>query len=70
MMNGFTELVYLREAYKQIRNKYFTSIMLPDEDNINSILRPYIQPWYDSIANPQKAQKQVLTDLVQKYSPT
>ncbi len=38
--------------------------MLPDEDSINSILRPYIQPWYDSIEDPQKAQEQVLADLV------
>jgi hypothetical protein len=44
--------------------------MLPDEDNINSILRPFIQPWYDSIENPQKAQEQVLAELVQKYSCT
>ena len=44
--------------------------MLPDEDSINSILQPYIQPWYDSIENPQKAQEQVLADLVQKYGST
>ncbi len=44
--------------------------MLPDEDSINSILRPYIQPWYDSIENPQKAQEQVLADLVAKYGST
>jgi hypothetical protein len=44
--------------------------MLPDEDSINSILRPYIQPWYDSIENPLKAQEAVLTDLVAKYSST
>lgn len=44
--------------------------MLPDEDSINSILRPYIQPWYDSIENPPKAQEQVLADLVEKYGCT
>jgi GH3 auxin-responsive promoter len=44
--------------------------MLPDEDSINNILQPYIQPWYDSIQNPQKAQEQVLFDLVAKYSST
>jgi hypothetical protein len=49
---------------------YLASIMLPDEDSINSILRPFIQPWYDSIENPQKAQEQVLADLVQKYRCT
>jgi hypothetical protein len=44
--------------------------MLPDEDSINSVLKPYIQPWYDSIKNPQEGQQQVLTDLVQKYAST
>ncbi len=44
--------------------------MLPDEDSVNSILRPYIQPWYDSIENPQKAQELVLADLVAKYVST
>ena len=43
--------------------------MLP-EDSINSILRPYIQPWYDSIADPKRAQEQVLADLIQKYGDT
>ncbi len=45
-----------------------TSAMLPDEDSINSILRPYVQPWYDSVAEPQKAQRQVLSDLLLKYA--
>ena len=44
--------------------------MLPDQDAINSVLQPYIQPWYDSIENPEKAQRQVLDDLVQKYQTT
>jgi hypothetical protein len=44
--------------------------MLPDQDAINSILLPYIQPWYDSIEDPQRAQEQVLADLVQKYATT
>jgi hypothetical protein len=44
--------------------------MLPGEDSINTILQPYIQPWYDSIENPQKVQEQVLVDLVAKYSST
>ena len=44
--------------------------MLPDEDSINSILKPYIQPWYDSVENPEKAQEQVLVDLVAKYAST
>jgi hypothetical protein len=44
--------------------------MLPDEDSINSILQPFIQPWYDSLEDPKKAQEQVLADLLQKYSST
>ena len=44
--------------------------MLPDEDSINNILQPYIQPWYDSVENPQKAQEKVLADLVAKYGTT
>jgi hypothetical protein len=44
--------------------------MLPDEDSINSILQPYVQPWYNSLENPQRTQKQLLDNLVQKYSYT
>jgi hypothetical protein len=44
--------------------------MLPDEDSINSILRPFIQPWYTSLENPEEAQRQVLADLTQKYAET
>ncbi len=44
--------------------------MLPDEDSINSILKPIIGPWYESLENPQKAQEQVLNDLIKKYSST
>jgi len=44
--------------------------MLSEEDGVNNILRPYIQPWYDSIENPQKAQEQVLVELLQKFSFT
>jgi hypothetical protein len=44
--------------------------MLPDQDAINSILQPYVQPWYDSIDNPAKAQEKVLDDLIQKYQTT
>ena len=44
--------------------------MLSAEDSINSILQPYIQPWYNSIENPQRAQEQVLADLAQKYTST
>lgn len=44
--------------------------MLPDEDSINSILRPYVQPWYDSIENPHKSQECVLDGLIKKYADT
>ena len=46
------------------------SAMLPDEEAVNSILKPIIGPWYESLENPQKAQEQVLNDLVKKYSST
>jgi hypothetical protein len=44
--------------------------MLPDQDSIKSILLPYVKPWYDSIENPQKAQEQVLAELLPKYAAT
>lgn len=63
-------IVFCGEAYKQIRIKRLVKDMLPDEDNINSILRPYVQPWYDSIENPQKTQESVLEGLLKKYADT
>ena len=44
--------------------------MMPNEDAINSILQPIIGPWYESLENPQKAQKQVLGELVKGYAKT
>ncbi len=44
--------------------------MMLDEDVINSILQPIIGPWYDSLKNPQKAQEQVLSELLKKYADT
>jgi len=44
--------------------------MMPDEDTINSILQPIIAPWYESLENPQKAQKSILYDLLKKYAIT
>jgi len=44
--------------------------MMPDEDSLNSILQPIIGPWYKSLENPQKAQEQVLYDLLKKYAIT
>jgi hypothetical protein len=43
--------------------------MLPEDDSL-SILRPIINPWYESLENPQKAQEQVLYDLLKKYGTT
>ena len=43
--------------------------MLPQDDSF-SILRPIIGPWYESLENPQKAQEQILYDLVKKYGIT
>lgn len=44
--------------------------MLPEDESIRSILEPIIGPWYESLENPQKAQDQVLYDLVKKYGST
>jgi len=44
--------------------------MLPDQDSINAILKPYVQPWYDSLEDPLKAQEQVLQELLPKYRST
>ncbi len=44
--------------------------MMPDEDVLNSILQPIIDPWYESLENPQKAQEQVLGELLKKYAET
>jgi len=44
--------------------------MLPDQEGIKGIILPYVKPWYDSIENPQKAQEQVLAELLPKYAQT
>jgi hypothetical protein len=44
--------------------------MLTDNDGINSILKPIIGPWYESLENPQRAQEQVLSSLLEKYKST
>ena len=44
--------------------------MLTEDESINSILRTIISPWYESLENPQKAQEQVLYDLLKKYGTT
>jgi hypothetical protein len=44
--------------------------MMLDEDTINSILQPIISPWYEALENPQKAQEQVLGELIKEYAKT
>ena len=44
--------------------------MMPNEDVLNSILQPIIGPWYESLENPQKAQEQILGELLKKYAET
>jgi hypothetical protein len=44
--------------------------MQSQNESTNGILRPFIQPWYDSLENPQKAQEEVLSQLVEKYAQT
>jgi hypothetical protein len=44
--------------------------MLPENEAVNSILKPIIGPWYESLENPKKAQEQALFDLLKKYETT
>ncbi len=44
--------------------------MMPDENTLNGILQPIIGPWYESLENPQKAQEQILCELLEKYADT
>jgi hypothetical protein len=44
--------------------------MMANQDSINNILKPFIQPWYDSLDDPAKAQEKVLVDLLSKYCTT
>ncbi len=48
--------------------------MMPDTENeyqdINSFLKSFIGPWYETLENPQKAQEQLLGELLKKYTVT
>lgn len=44
--------------------------MLPEDESSRAILEPIIGQWYTSLENPQKAQQQILTDLLKKYDTT
>jgi hypothetical protein len=43
---------------------------MPENESVNSVLKPIIGPWYEALENPQKAQQQVLYDLLKKYGTT
>jgi len=60
----------MEKHISQFITNCLVSAMLPDEEGVNSILKPIIGPWYESLENPQKAQEQVLNDLIKKYSST
>ena len=40
--------------------------MIPDENSINGILKPFIGPWYESLVNPLNVQWQILNEPIQK----
>ncbi len=44
--------------------------MLANDERVNNILQPIIGPWYESLRDPQKAQEQVLSELMKKYCLT
>jgi hypothetical protein len=44
--------------------------MLPEDESVRVILEPIIGPWYRSLENPQRAQEQVLHDLLKRYGTT
>jgi hypothetical protein len=61
------------ETYKAIETRFTGDPhmeMLPENESVNSILKPIIGPWYESLENPQKAQEQALGDLLKKYGTT
>jgi hypothetical protein len=46
--------------------------MMPQDDyiDVNTILKSFVAPWYESLENPAKAQETVLLDLLKKYGST
>jgi hypothetical protein len=44
--------------------------MVPDLESVKGILKPFVNPWYESLENPNMAQEQVLADLTKKYDQT
>ena len=65
--------VWHGETYKAIETSCIRKRepeMMPDMESVNAILKPIIGPWYESLENPQKAQEQVLYELLKKYEST
>jgi GH3 auxin-responsive promoter len=44
--------------------------MTPENEAVSSVLKLIIGPWYEAIENPEKAQQQILCDLLKKYGTT
>jgi hypothetical protein len=46
--------------------------MLPQDDylDVNTILKSFVSPWYESLENPSRAQEVTLLDLLKKYGTT
>lgn len=44
--------------------------MFPEETDSLDVFQPIIGSWYESLKNPDEAQKHVLTELVKKYQKT
>ena len=46
--------------------------MLPQDDyiDVNTVLKSFVNPWYESLENPAKAQEAAFRDLLKKYADT
>ena len=54
---------------KQICSK---KLMQPENDyiDVNTFLKSFVSPWYESLENPAKSQEKTLMDLLKKYGVT
>jgi hypothetical protein len=57
---------------RQLKHLAYRSAMLPQDDfmDVNTFLKSFVGPWYESVENPAKAQEIVLLDLLKKYGST
>ena len=57
---------------RQLKQPAYRSAMMPENDyiDVNTILKSFVGPWYESLENPAKAQETVLLDLLKKYGAT